>query len=182
MRFLPTEIPDVVRVEPQVIEDHRGYFFECWNASTFEQAGLTANFVQDNQSKSAQGSLRGLHYQIRHAQGKLVRVLLGTVFDVAVDLRRSSPTFGRWVGFWLSAEDKGMAWIPEGFAHGFYVTSPTAELVYKCTDFYSPEDEHTLRWDDPDLGIEWPLIEGQAPTLSAKDANGVPFRKAERYP
>ena len=182
MRFLPTEIPDVVRVEPRVIEDDRGFFFESWNARTFERAGLQAAFVQDNHSQSSQGSLRGLHYQIPHAQGKLVRVIQGTVFDVAVDLRRSSPTFGRWVGTWLSAEDKGMLWIPPGFAHGFYVTSRTAEFIYKCTDFYSPENERTLRWDDPDLGIEWPLIDGEPPTLSPKDAAGVLLRQAEHYP
>ncbi len=182
MRFLPTEIPDVVRVEPRVIEDDRGFFFESWNARAFERAGLQAAIVQDNHSKSSQGSLRGLHYQIPHAQGKLVRVTQGTVFDVAVDLRRSSATFGLWVGTWLSAEDKGMLWIPPGFAHGFYVTSPTAEFIYKCTDFYSPEDERTLRWDDPDLGIEWPLIDGEPPTLSPKDAGGVLLRQAEHYP
>ncbi len=182
MRFLPTEIPDVVRVEPRVIEDHRGFFFESWNARAFELAGLQATFVQDNHSRSSRGSLRGLHYQIPHVQGKLVRVIQGTVFDVAVDLRRSSPTFGRSVGTWLSAEDKGMLWIPPGFAHGFYVTSRTAEFAYKCTEFYSPEDERTLRWDDPDLGIEWPLIDGEPPILSPKDADGALLRQAEHYP
>ncbi len=182
MKFLPTEIPEVIRVEPRVIEDRRGFFFESWNARAFKRSGLDVSFVQDNHSKSFRGSLRGLHYQIRHAQGKLVQVVQGQVFDVAVDLRRSSPTFGRWVGLWLSAEDRGMVWIPPGFAHGFYVVSSTAEFIYKCTDFYSPEDEQTLQWDDPDIGIEWPLIDGQPPTLSEKDAGGNSFRQAEHYP
>ncbi len=154
MKVLPTDIPDVLRIEPRVREDERGFFLESWNEADFRRAGLEIAFVQDNHSRSTRGSLRGLHYQIApHAQGKLVRVVEGKVFDVAVDLRRSSPTFGSWVGVWLSAEDKSMLWIPPGFAHGFYVASPVADFLYKCTDFYSPEYERVLRWDDPDLAI-----------------------------
>jgi dTDP-4-dehydrorhamnose 3,5-epimerase len=183
MKVVPTEIPDVLRIEPSVREDERGFFLETWNEVDFRRAGLDVAFVQDNHSRSMRGSLRGLHYQISpHAQGKLVRVVKGRVFDVAVDLRRSSATFGSWVGVWLSAEDKSMLWIPPGFAHGFYVTSPAADFLYKCTDFYSPEHERVLLWDDPDLAISWPLVDGQPPTLSPKDAAGSALGSAEHYP
>ena len=182
MRVAPTVIPDVLLVEPRVFGDERGFFFESWNRREFERNGIGTDFVQDNHSKSARGILRGLHYQTEHAQGKLVRVIAGEVFDVAVDLRRSSPSFGRWVGAYLSAENRHMLWIPAGFAHGFYVTSESAEFVYKCTDYYRPEYEVTLRWDDPQLGIGWPLIAGKQPLLSAKDARGLSFADAPTYP
>jgi dTDP-4-dehydrorhamnose 3,5-epimerase len=182
MRVTPTVIPDVVMVEPRVFGDERGFFFESWNRREFERNGIGCDFVQDNHSRSARGILRGLHYQTEHAQGKLVRVIAGEVFDVAVDLRRSSPSFGRWVGAYLSAENRHMLWIPAGFAHGFYVTSESAEFVYKCTDYYFPEHEVALRWDDPQLGIDWPLIAGEKPLLSAKDARGLSFADAPVYP
>jgi dTDP-4-dehydrorhamnose 3,5-epimerase len=181
MRVTPTVIPDVVMVEPRVFGDERGFFFESWNRREFERNGIGCDFVQDNHSRSARGILRGLHYQTEHAQGKLVRVIAGEVFDVAVDLRRSSPSFGRWVGAYLSAENRHMLWIPAGFAHGFYVTSESAEFVYKCTDYYFPEHEVALRWDDPQLGIDWPLIAGEKPLLSAKDARGLSFADAPVY-
>ena len=181
MRFVSSEIPDVLLVEPQVFGDSRGFFMETWHAAKFAAAGLDCNFVQDNHSKSVQGTLRGLHYQIRKPQGKLVRVISGEVFDVAVDLRKSSPSFGRWVGEILSAENKKMLWVPPGFGHGFYVLSPEAEFVYKCTEFYAPEHECCIRWDDSELGISWPLV-GQAPLLSAKDLAGVSLAEAELYP
>ncbi|MBU2539067.1 MAG: dTDP-4-dehydrorhamnose 3,5-epimerase [Proteobacteria bacterium] len=181
MRFFPTEIPEVLLIEPQVFGDSRGFFMETWHAAKFAAAGLDYNFVQDNHSMSVQGTLRGLHYQIRNPQGKLVRVISGEVFDVAVDLRKSSPFFGRWVGEILSAENKKMLWLPPGFAHGFYVLSPEAEFVYKCTELYAPEHECCIRWDDPGLGIVWPLLT-QAPLLSAKDLAGVSLAEAELYP
>lgn len=181
MRFLPTEIPEVLLIEPQVFGDSRGFFMETWHAGKFAAAGLDLHFVQDNHSKSVQGTLRGLHYQIRKPQGKLVRVISGEVFDVAVDLRKSSPFFGRWIGDILSAENKKMLWVPPGFGHGFYVLSPEAEFVYKCTELYAPEHERCIRWDDPGLGIAWPLL-AQAPLLSAKDLAGVLLAAAELYP
>ncbi|MBA3003345.1 MAG: dTDP-4-dehydrorhamnose 3,5-epimerase [Desulfurivibrio sp.] len=181
MRFLPTEISEVLLIEPQVFGDSRGFFMETWHAAKFAAAGLDCNFVQDNHSMSVQGTLRGLHYQIRKPQGKLVRVISGEVFDVAVDLRKSSPFFGRWVGEILSAENKKILWVPPGFAHGFYVLSPEAEFVYKCTELYAPEHECCIRWDDPQLGIVWPLL-AQAPLLSAKDLAGVSLAEAELYP
>lgn len=181
MRFVPSEIPGVLLVEPQVFGDSRGFFMETWHAGKFAAAGLDCNFVQDNHSKSVQGTLRGLHYQIKKPQGKLVRVISGEVFDVAVDLRKSSPFFGRWVGEILSAENKKMLWVPPGFGHGFYVLSPEAEFVYKCTELYAPEHERCIRWDDPELGIVWPLL-AQAPLLSAKDLAGVSLAEAELYP
>jgi dTDP-4-dehydrorhamnose 3,5-epimerase len=181
MRAHPTAIPDVVVVEPEVFGDARGFFFESFNRRELEAAlGRSLDFVQDNHSKSARGVLRGLHYQLPLPQGKLVRVVRGEVFDVAVDLRRGSPTFGRWVGERLSAEDKRQLWIPEGFAHGFVVLSDDAEFLYKTTDYYHPEHEHCVRWDDPQLGIAWPLG-GAAPRISAKDAAGVPFAAAVTY-
>lgn len=179
--FTPTRIRDVVEIQPRIFRDERGFFMESWNARTFARGGIDAVFVQDNHSHSNRGILRGLHYQIRQAQGKLVRVVQGEVFDVAVDLRRSSPTFGKWVGVRLSAARHNMLWIPPGFAHGFYVTSDSADLLYKCTELYSPDHERTLQWDDPDIAIDWPLGT-EAPFLSAKDSAGIPLREAEAFP
>ena len=179
MKLIRTAIPDVVLLEPKVFGDERGFFYESWNKRTFAESGIAADFVQDNHSKSRKNVLRGLHYQIEHAQGKLVRVTAGAVYDVAVDLRRSSPTFGRWVGFTLSAEDKRMAWIPPGFAHGFCVTSDSAEFLYKTTDYYSPAHERTLLWNDPQLAIPWPLT-GE-PLLAAKDLAGTLLARAETF-
>ena len=180
MNVVPTAIPEVRILEPRVFGDARGFFLESWNARAFAIAGIRAEFVQDNHSRSAKNVLRGLHYQIRQPQGKLIRVIAGEVFDVAVDLRRSSPTFKRWVGLALSAENKRMAWIPAGFAHGYLVLSDFAEVLYKATDYYAPEHERSIAWNDPDLAIEWPLT--GAPVLSAKDAAGARFRDAEVYP
>jgi len=181
MKFIPSGIPEVMLIEPKVFGDSRGFFMETWHAARFADAGLDLNFVQDNHSKSVQGTLRGLHYQISKPQGKLVRVISGAVFDVAVDLKKSSPTFGRWVGETISAENKKMLWVPPGFAHGFYVLSPEAEFVYKCTELYAPEHERCIRWDDPELDITWPLL-AQAPLLSAKDLAGASLAEAELYP
>ncbi|MBI4926294.1 MAG: dTDP-4-dehydrorhamnose 3,5-epimerase [Anaerolineae bacterium] len=172
MQFIPTSIPDVLLIKPQVFGDSRGFFMETYHQCKFAQAGISADFVQDNHSASRKGILRGLHYQIRQVQGKLVRAVAGEIFDVAVDLRRSSPTFGQWVGMLLSAESKDMLWVPPGFAHGFYVTSEWAEVVYKATDFYAPEWERCLCWNDPSIGISWPILDGQIPQLSAKDLQG----------
>lgn len=179
MKIIPTSIPEVVLLEPKVFGDERGFFYESWNKRTFAALGIAADFVQDNHSKSQKNVLRGLHYQIENAQGKLVRVTAGSVYDVAVDLRRSSPSFGQWVGFTLSAEDKRMAWIPPGFAHGFCVTSDSAEFLYKTTDYWSPAHERTLLWNDPQLAIPWPLT-GE-PLLAAKDVAGRPFGQAETF-
>jgi len=180
MQIITTPIPDVLVLEPRVFGDERGFFFESWNQREFARLGLPAHFVQDNHSKSARGILRGLHYQTQQVQGKLVRVVAGEVFDVAVDMRRDSPTLGRWAGALLSAANRRMMWIPPGFAHGFYVTADSAEFVYKCTDFYAPEHEVALRWDDPAIGIPWPLVDGQPPLLSAKDAAGLGFAEAPK--
>lgn len=182
MEVIDTGIPDVKLLQPQVFGDERGHFMEVWNRRTFAKAGLDVEFVQDNESASMRGVLRGLHYQIRQPQGKLVRVVLGEVFDVAVDLRAASPFFGRWVGARLSDANRRQLWVPPGFAHGFYVISERAVFAYKCSDYYLPEAECTIRWDDPELDIEWPLAEGGAPVVSAKDAAGVNFSEAERYP
>ena len=180
MQATPLALPEVVLLQPRVYGDHRGQFFESFNAQSFRDAiGMDVTFVQDNHSYSRAQVLRGLHYQIKHAQGKLVRVISGVVFDVAVDLRRASPSFGRWVGARLSAEDKGMLWIPPGFAHGFYVLSESAEFLYKTTDYWAPEFERTLLWNDPALGIAWPL--SGEPVLNAKDAAGRPLAHAEVY-
>lgn len=178
MEFIPSAIPEVILVKPQVFGDHRGFFMETWQQRHFAENGIDVDFVQDNHSKSSHGILRGLHYQLKHPQGKLVRVVAGKVFDVAVDLRRQSPTFGQWVGYELSAENKHMLWVPPGFGHGFYVMSESAEFVYKCTDYYAPEHEACVRWDDPDLDVDWKLVDGQAPILSDKDANGHLFTDA----
>lgn len=181
MNVIPTEIPGVLILEPQVFGDERGFFFESFNQRAFaERTGLNPAFVQDNHSRSARGVLRGLHYQIRQPQGKLVRVVAGEVFDVAVDLRRSSPTFGQWVGATLSESNKRLMWIPEGFGHGFLVLSESADFLYKTTDYYAPQHERTVAWNDPGLGIRWPL-QGE-PRLSAKDRQGLPLADAEVFP
>lgn len=179
MKVIATAIPDVLLLEPRVFGDERGFFYESWNRKNLAELGIDVDFVQDNHSKSQRNVLRGLHYQIERAQGKLVRVTAGEVYDVAVDLRRASPTFGRWVGFSLSAADKRMAWIPPGFAHGFCVTSESAEFLYKTTDYWSPAHERSLLWNDPQLAIPWPL--SGAPLLAAKDAAGTPLAQAETY-
>ena len=181
MHIIETDIPDLLIIEPKVFGDDRGFFMESWNEQTFAEAGLDQTFVQDNHSRSQQGTLRGLHYQTRLTQGKLVRVTQGKVYDVAVDLRKSSPTFGQWFGIELSETNHRMLWIPPGFAHGFYVISPIADFMYKCTNIYAPEHERTIRWDDETLAIEWPLIEGERPLLSARDANGTTFTDAEVF-
>ncbi|WMP18067.1 dTDP-4-dehydrorhamnose 3,5-epimerase [Thiothrix lacustris] len=181
MKIIPTHIPDVLILEPQVFGDARGFFMETWNAKTFADAGLNLNFVQDNHSRSRQGILRGMHYQIKHPQGKLVRVTSGKVFDVAVDLRQSSPTFGQWAGAELSDENHRMLWVPPGFAHGFYVMSESADFLYKCTDLYAPEYDRSLHWNDPSIGIEWPLVNGAAPTISAKDEAGKNWQEADKF-
>ena len=182
MEFEPTEIPDVVLIRPKVFGDPRGYFFESWEERKFAAAGLDVKFVQDNHSRSARNILRGLHYQIQQPQGKLVRVVTGSVFDVAVDIRRSSPTFGRWVGATLTEENHHMLWVPPGFAHGFLVLSESADFLYRCTDFWAPPHERAIRWNDPDLNVKWPLPEGVEPVLSAKDAVAKRFRDAEYFP
>ena len=182
MKFQNTPIQDVVLIEPQVFGDARGFFMETWQAEKFAAAGITATFVQDNQSRSAQWTLRGLHFQIEHSQGKLVRVSAGSVYDVVVDLRRSSSTFGSWWGVDLSAENHRMLWVPQGLAHGILVTSESADFLYKCTALYSPGDEKTLMWNDPKLGIRWPLPAGVVPTLSAKDEKGQSFETLEKFP
>jgi dTDP-4-dehydrorhamnose 3,5-epimerase len=180
MQAIKTSIPEVIIFEPKVFGDERGFFYESFNEKVFKQAtGLNIDFVQDNHSKSAKNVLRGLHYQTEHTQGKLVRVTQGEVFDVAVDLRQSSSTFGQWVGEKLSAENKHMIWVPAGFAHGFVVLSETAEFLYKTTDFYSPEHEISIQWNDADIGIDWPL-DGE-PSLSVKDKDGLAFSEAPYF-
>ncbi len=182
MTVVPTSIPDVLVIEPEVRGDERGFFMETWNARTFLTAtGLERTFVQDNHSRSTQSVLRGMHYQIAQPQGKLLRVVIGAIFDVAVDLRRSSPNFGTWVGVELTADNHRQIWVPEGFGHGFLVLSPSADILYKATDFYSSEHDRTLAWDDPDVGIDWPLG-GRQPILSAKDRVGSPLAAADVYP
>lgn len=180
MKVAPTSLPEVLLIEPKVFGDARGFFFESWNEREFERAGIRAKFVQDNHSRSEKGVLRGLHYQLRQPQAKLVRVTEGEIFDVAVDIRRSSPNFGMWQGTRLSAQSKSMLWIPVGFAHGFCVLSDAAEVLYKATDFYAPGHERSIAWNDPDLGIDWPL--SGAPLVSAKDAAGTRLRDAEVFP
>lgn len=181
MHYETLLIPDVVLLTPKVFGDERGFFMETFRQSEFEQHCGHYSFVQDNHSKSAHGILRGLHYQLEKPQGKLVRVTRGEVFDVAVDLRESSSTFGQWVGATLNAENRQMLWVPPGFAHGFYVTSDEAEFQYKCTDYYNPGDEHCLCWDDPQLKIEWPLVSEEPPMLSHKDKQGVLFSNARTF-
>jgi dTDP-4-dehydrorhamnose 3,5-epimerase len=175
-------IPDVVLLRPKVFGDNRGFFLESWNRRSFADAGLDLDFVQDNHSRSARHTLRGLHYQLQQTQGKLVRVTLGAVFDVSVDLRRSSATFGRWIGVELSEANSQILWVPPGFAHGFLVLSESADFQYKCTDYYAPAHERTLLWNDPDLGIEWPLPAGVTPVLALKDAAGVGIAVADTFP
>ena len=180
MKVTPTAIPDVLVIEPRVFGDARGFFYESFNQKAFiEATGLTLNFVQDNHSRSAKGVLRGLHYQIKQPQGKLVRVVRGAVFDVAVDIRKGSPTFGKWVGMELSEENCKQIWIPAGFAHGFVVTSDSAEFLYKTTDYYAPEHERCLAWNDHDIAVNWPLT--TQPSLSAKDQQGLALREAETF-
>jgi len=179
MEAISTVIPDVLLVQPQVFGDSRGFFFESWNERDFARIGINHRFVQDNHSRSARGVLRGLHYQIRQSQGKLVRVCSGEIFDVVVDIRRSSPTFGKKVSVRLNGEDHRMLWVPPGFAHGFCVLSDYADVLYKSSDFYAPEHERSILWNDPDIGIEWPLA-GE-PILSAKDKTGKPLREAELF-
>lgn len=180
MKVIPTAIPDVLILEPRVFGDSRGFFFESHNDKRFkEETGVSVTFVQDNHSRSARGVLRGLHYQVEQAQGKLLRVTRGAIYDVAVDIRRSSPTFGKWVGVELSEENNRQMWVPVGFAHGFLVTSKTADVLYKTTDYYSPDHERCIAWNDSDLGIEWP--KGLSPSLSAKDMQGLPFKDAPAF-
>ena len=181
MNIIPTDIPGPVIIEPQIFGDDRGFFMETFQKRIFSEAGLPTDFAQDNHSGSRKGILRGLHYQLVKPQGKLVRVVVGEVFDVAVDLRRSSPYFGRWVGLRLSAENKRIFWVPPGFGHAFYVLSDWAEFLYKATDFYAPEGERTILWNDPQIGIDWPLMDGQPPLVSAKDAAGALLSQAETF-
>jgi dTDP-4-dehydrorhamnose 3,5-epimerase len=181
MKFHPTPIADVILIEPQVFGDERGFFMETWRADKFASAGIEATFVQDNHSRSTQWTLRGMHLQVEHTQGKLLRVAAGSLFDVVVDLRRGSPTFGRWWGTELSEENRRLLWVPPGLAHGILVTSVSADFVYKCTDIYSPAHERTLAWNDPTVGIAWPLPPGVEPILSAKDLLGVSFADIEKF-
>ena len=180
-QFTPLEIQDVILITPKVFEDERGFFLESYREEHFAAAGISARFVQDNHSASSQGVLRGLHYQIKQAQGKLVRVIAGEIYDVAVDIRRSSSTFGRWVGVTLSAQNKNQVWVPPGFAHGFYVVSQRAEILYKASDYYAPQYERSLLWNDPALNIPWPLVNGMSPILSSKDVVGLPLSQTETY-
>lgn len=181
MNFTPTAIPEVILIEPRVFGDSRGFFMETYQREKFTAGGIDYDFVQDNHSRSLQGTLRGLHYQINHTQGKVVRAVLGEVFDVAVDLRRSSPTFGKWVGYNLSAENKRLLWVPPGFGHGFYTLSDWAEVVYKATDYYSPADERSIVWNDPDINITWPAQSGEKLIISPKDAQGAYLKHAEVF-
>lgn len=181
MNVIPTKIPDVLILEPKVFGDERGFFFESFNQKVFaDKTGVTTEFVQDNHSRSRQGVLRGLHYQIEQVQGKLLRAVAGEIFDVAVDIRKGSPTFGQWVGCVISAENKRQFWVPPKFAHGFLVLSDVAEVLYKTTDYYAPQHERSILWNDPDLGIEWPL-DGIDPILSAKDRDGKPLKEADVF-
>ena len=181
MLFEPTKVPDVILITPQVFGDERGFFIETYQAQRFGAAGLPFIYVQDNHSGSQHGTLRGLHYQVRQAQGKIMRVIVGEIYDVAVDIRHWSPTFGQWVGIELSAKNKAQLWVPPGFAHGFYVLSDWAEVVYKATDYYAPEWERALLWNDPSLNIPWPIPAGEEPILSPKDKLGKPLSEAEVY-
>ena len=181
MKFTPLAIPDVVSIEPHAHEDRRGFFFESYHANEFRREGIPTHFVQDNHSGSNEGVLRGLHFQLRRPQGKLVRVVVGEVYDVAVDLRRTSPTVGQYVGQTLSAKNRRQLWIPPGFAHGFYCLSDWSEVLYKVTEFYRLEWDRTLRWDDPNVGVDWPLINGRPPLLSPKDRRGAGLGECETY-
>jgi dTDP-4-dehydrorhamnose 3,5-epimerase len=179
--FTPSKIPDVIVIEPKVYGDKRGFFMETWKKNEFENSNIPFDFVQDSHSSSIQGTLRGLHYQIKQSQGKLVRVTQGSIFDVAVDIRKSSPSYGKWVGETLTSENKKMLWIPPGFAHGFYVLSKTSELIYKFTNYYAPEHERTIRWNDDDINIKWPLLDNTQPLLSTKDKAGLSLKQAETH-
>jgi dTDP-4-dehydrorhamnose 3,5-epimerase len=181
MKFTPTSIPDVILIEPRLFGDERGFFMETYRTDLYASAGIPGNFVQDNHSRSRRGTLRGLHYQVQQAQGKLVRVVVGEIFDVAVDLRRGSPTFGCWESAILSAENHLQLWVPPGFAHGFYVLSEWAEFVYKVSDYYAPQWERTLLWNDPRVGVQWPLVPDCPLILSPKDAQGLPLDQVEIY-
>jgi dTDP-4-dehydrorhamnose 3,5-epimerase len=181
MKITDTEIPDVKLLEPKVFEDDRGFFFESWRADGLNECSDADRWVQDNHSRSARNVLRGLHYQIEQPQGKLVRAIRGAIFDVAVDLRRSSPSFGQWVGRTLSEDNKQILWIPPGFAHGFLALTDEAEVLYKCTEYYAPEHERTIAWNDPDIAIGWPLDKGTHPLVSAKDAKGALLSKADLF-
>lgn len=182
MKFFPTKIPDVIIIKPNIFKDDRGFFMESYQKQAFTQAGIPYEFVQDNHSSSQIFTLRGLHYQVTQTQGKLVRAVVGEVFDVAVDLRRSSPFFGKWVSARLSAENKHQMWIPPGFGHGFLALSERADVLYKATDYYHKEGERSIRWDDPDLAIDWPIPEGEEPLISTKDANAPLLQEAEVFP
>jgi dTDP-4-dehydrorhamnose 3,5-epimerase len=175
MKFIPTDLPGVIIIEPQVYRDERGFFLETYNQKSYQAGGVEAVFVQDNHSRSQRGTVRGLHAQTRQPQGKLVRVIEGEIFDVAVDVRRGSPTFGQWVGVWLSAENFKQIYVPTGFVHGFAVTSEVAQVEYKCSDFYDPAGEISVQWNDPEIGIDWPLAEIGTPILSKKDVAGKPL-------
>lgn len=181
MKFVPQKIPDVILVEPKVFEDSRGFFLETYREQSFTEAGIKSRFIQDNHSRSQRGVLRGLHYQIRHPQGKLMRVIHGEIFDVAVDIRKSSPHFGQWVGVFLSEQNKNQLWIPAGFAHGFYVISEAAEVTYKVDDLYAPEWERCILWNDPEIGIEWPIQPRSIPFMSQKDLEALPLRDADLF-
>ena len=182
MEFIPTRLPEVVLIKPKVFGDERGFFLESWQQKKFADDGIHADFVQDNHSHSSQWILRGMHYQIQNTQGKLVRVSRGAVYDVAIDVRRSSPRFGEWVGVELSDTNHHMMWIPPGFAHGFLTLTEKVDFMYKCTELYSPQYERCIRWDDPDVGIQWPLPVGVSPQLAARDAQAPGIRNAEVFP
>ncbi|WP_299323392.1 dTDP-4-dehydrorhamnose 3,5-epimerase [Parasphingopyxis sp.] len=182
MKVVDTDIPDVKLIEPKVFADDRGFFFESWRENAMAEYGIAGPWVQDNHSRSAKGVLRGIHYQVQQPQGKLVRVTSGAVLDVAVDLRQSSPTFGKHVAFELSAENKHMLWVPPGFGHAFLTLEDDTDFLYKCTDYFAPEHDRSIRWDDPDIGINWPLAPGETPDVSDKDAKGKWFKDAELYP
>lgn len=181
MEFIPTRLPEVVLIKPKVFGDERGFFLESWQQKKFADAGIHADFVQDNHSHSSQWILRGMHYQIQHTQGKLVRVSRGAVYDAVIDVRRSSPTFGQWVGVELSDTNHHMLWVPPGFAHGFLALTETVDFLYKCTDLYAPQYERTIRWDDPDVGIEWPIPAGVSPKLAARDAEAPGIKHADVF-
>ncbi|MDF1521099.1 MAG: dTDP-4-dehydrorhamnose 3,5-epimerase [Brevefilum sp.] len=181
MEFIPTTIPDVIIIKPKVFTDDRGFFLESYKKQAFINAGITQEFVQDNHSSSQKATLRGLHYQITHAQGKLVKVVIGEIYDVAVDLRKSSPYYGKWVGAYLSAENKHQLWIPPGFGHGFFATTSQADVLYKATDYYDKQGERCILWNDPDLAIDWPIPNGHTPVISEKDASAPKFKEAEVF-
>jgi dTDP-4-dehydrorhamnose 3,5-epimerase len=181
MDLEPTPLKGVVLLKPKIFGDSRGFFLESWNRRVFAELGISEDFVQDNHSRSRQGILRGLHFQTEQPQGKLVRVTSGAVFDVAVDLRSDSPTCGQWVGYTLTEEGGEMLWVPPGFAHGFYVLSESADFLYKCTEYYHPQSELTLAWDDPQVGIDWPILDGQPPMLSEKDQSGLAYTEVPKF-